>query len=251
MPIRSPSLVEIDPTPELASVLPDRLCRILKRRILTCALLPGQRLRERDLCDELRISRTPLREALNRLVFEGLVVPMPYRGYAVAPLSLAGVREIAEIRRINEPEAAALAAPRITPAQVARLGQVATASYTPGNRAAALGYLRKNAAFHLEIVRATGNGRLQAIVMAALDQFQRPDYLGLELGSDSAENVGQEHLRIVEALRARDPDRARVLMAEHVAHAGERVIAALQASAFWKETTELGRPGSWSELNLA
>ena len=176
---------------------------------------------------------------------------MPYRGYAVAPLTLNGVREIAEIRRITEPEAAALAAGRITAAQLARLDRLAEPPQTARERSGFLGYLRANAAFHLEIVRAAGNSRLQAIVMAALDQFQRPDYLSLESGGQDLSQVGYEHRHIVSALRTGDSVRTRTLMTDHVAHEAQRVISALQTSAFWKETTKLGRPGSWSVPSLA
>jgi GntR family transcriptional regulator, rspAB operon transcriptional repressor len=102
-----PSLIELDPAVTRPAALPDRIYATLKHRMLTCAVLPGARVLERDLCTEMLVSRTPLREALNRLALEGLVAIAPYRGYAVAPLTIVGFRELCEVRQILESEAAA------------------------------------------------------------------------------------------------------------------------------------------------
>jgi len=234
-PAASPSLTEIDAASlKLQSVLPDRIGSLLKQRILTCALMPGQRLVEKDLCADLGVSRTPLREALNRLVFEGLVVPMPYRGYAVAPLTLEGIRELCELRRITESEAAALAAERLSEDDLEQLESLLELDYLPGDRDSYAEYLRVNSAFHLALVRSTRNSRLEAIVMAALDQLQRPEYLGLDLGTKCPSEVVQEHREIVDALREREPERARRLMSQHILRAEGRIVAALQATDFWK-----------------
>src|SRR5450759_1269023 len=93
-----PSLIELDPAVTRPAALPDRIYATLKHRILTCAMLPSVRIVEKDLCSEMQVSRTPLREALNRLALEGLVTIAPFRGYAVAPLTIDGFRELCEVR---------------------------------------------------------------------------------------------------------------------------------------------------------
>ncbi|MDO8836976.1 MAG: GntR family transcriptional regulator, partial [Vicinamibacterales bacterium] len=98
-PNRPRSLIELDPTVSSPAAISDRVYATLKHRILTCVLLPGQRVVEKELCAEMGISRTPLREALNRLALEGLVVLRPYRGYVIAPLTVADFRELCELRR--------------------------------------------------------------------------------------------------------------------------------------------------------
>jgi DNA-binding GntR family transcriptional regulator len=236
MNLHSPSLVEIDPSIRLNSVLPDRIAAILKQRILTCTLMPGARLVEKDLCTELRVSRTPLREALNRLVYEGLVVPEPYRGYAVAPLTIEGIRELLEVRRINEAEAAALGAQRLTDAEIDAIEALAEVRYTVGDRSSYTRYLRTNSAFHLALVRGTRNRRLEAIVMGTLDQLQRPEYLGLDVGLKNGARIEREHLDIVHALRARDSARVRALIVEHLDHAEASILGALQFTDFWKDS---------------
>jgi len=134
---RNASLVEIDAEAArtLHQAMPQRLYAAVKHAILTGRLAPGGRLVEGVLCEEFQVSRTPLREALNRLAQEGLLVLNPYKGYSVTPLTVTHFRELCELRRILEPGAAALAARRSTPQLVAELEAVAEITYTPGDAA--------------------------------------------------------------------------------------------------------------------
>lgn len=209
----------------------DRVYATLKHRILTCAMLPGARIVEKDLCAEMRISRTPLREALNRLALEGLILVRPYRGFVVAPVTATAFRELCELRRILEPEAAALSAARATPEDIETLAANAKLEYTIGNHETYVPYLRNNSAFHLALVRCAHNSRLVSAVMSALDQHQRPLYLGLDYGID-AEASTREHVEVVDAIRNHDPDRARALMLVHIGRAETRIVNALHAAGY-------------------
>jgi DNA-binding GntR family transcriptional regulator len=91
--------------------------------------------------------------------------------------------------------------------------------------------LRSNSAFHLELVRATGNAQLEGVVMAALDRHQRPLYLGLDVGIDAAASTA-EHLAIVEAVRRREATRASDLMKTHIGRAENRIATALRAAGY-------------------
>lgn len=227
----SPSLIEIEPWVSAPAALPDRIYATLKHRILTCSMLPGERIVEADLCKEMQVSRTPLREAFNRLALEGLIEMKPYRGFAVAPVTVAGYRELCEFRRIVEGGGAALAAARATGEAVDRMLSVAETRYTHGDKATYTGYLRANSAFHLELVRATGNRQLEGIVMSALDRHQRPLYLGLDVGVD-AEASTSEHLAIVEAIKQHDSELASELMTKHIGKAEDRIVTALRAAGY-------------------
>lgn len=223
------SLVELDPKMLPVATLPDRVYEVLKHRILTCALPPGQRLIEKHLCAELGVSRTPLREALNRLAHERLVGLTPYRGYAVTPVTLEDVRSLCEVRRIVECESAALAAERATPQEIEQLAGLAELHYRPGQRETYQDYLRANSAFHLAVVRCTHNLRLETIVMSVLDQVQRPIYLGLDVGLDPVAATA-EHLETVAVIRARDPAGARRLTTEYMVGTERRILEAITVS---------------------
>ena len=226
-----PSLIELDPAVTRPAALPDRIYAILKHRILTCAMLPSARVVEKDLCSEMHVSRTPLREALNRLGLEGLVTIAPFRGYAIAPLTIEGFRELCEVRRILESEAAALCAQRATDQDVTRLESLAELRYQRHDRTTYETYLRANSLFHHVLVQATRNTRLAAMVMAALDQHQRPLYMGLGPGVDGKASTS-EHEEIVEAIRVRRPARARKAMTLHIARGEERISKALKAAGY-------------------
>lgn len=224
-------LPDAEPTVARPTALPDRIYALLRHRILTCTMKPGEKIVEATLCEEMHVSRTPLREAFNRLAREGLIEMTPFRGVAVAPVTVDGYRELCELRKIVEGGAAALAAERATPGAIDRLMAVAETRYQVGDKATYADYLRANSAFHLELVRSTGNAQLEGVVMAALDRHQRPLYLGLDVGIDAAASTA-EHLAIVEAVGRRAARRASELMRTHIGRAEARIATALRAAGF-------------------
>jgi DNA-binding GntR family transcriptional regulator len=88
---------------------PEGVYRVLRAAILEGTVPPGGQLREREIADDLGISRSPLREALTRLEEEGLIVKVPFRGAFVVEVSAQDVAEIASIRLLVEPYAGQLA----------------------------------------------------------------------------------------------------------------------------------------------
>jgi DNA-binding GntR family transcriptional regulator len=226
-----PSLVEIDDPELIPGSLPDRIYGILKQQILTCAIMPGTRLTEMDLCGDLGVSRTPLREALNRLGHEGLLQVRPNRGYRVMPVTVTHFQHLGELRRAVEPQVAALAAAKALPEDLALMRDAADLQYEPGNRDSLVAYCRQNCVFHLAIARSTGNPLLSEIVMSALDKHQQPAYMGL-LGRMSAKEPTGEHHAIVDAIQAGNSDLARALMDHHIARGVVRISDAILAGGF-------------------
>lgn len=218
---------KVKPAMPARLALPDQIYGVLKHRILTCAIDPGEKLNENDLAQELAVSRTPLREALNRLALEGLVVLAPYKGYLVRSITVPDILSLSELRIIVESETAALAASRTTPADYDRLVELAKLSYSPGNRETYEDYLQANTVFHVAIARCTGNPRLESLVESVLGQLQRPLYLGLDKGID-AQAATKEHLQVLEAIHARNAERARVLMSEQILRAEKRILSAIK-----------------------
>jgi DNA-binding GntR family transcriptional regulator len=224
-----PPILPASPQPSplgSVSALPDRVYELLQRRILTCALLPGQRLNEKEIAEEFRVSRTPLREALNRLGQERLLLRTPYAGYIVAPITEAGVRELCELRAILEVETAGLAAQRATPEELLRIEAAVELPYQPGDRATYANYLENNIVFHKEIARASHNTRLEEMVTSVLNELQRPLYLGLDMGLDS-KAATREHIVLLAAIKAGKADRAREIHRKQITSAGKRMIKAL------------------------
>jgi DNA-binding GntR family transcriptional regulator len=218
---KTPSLVE-------RSTLSTRIYALLKHRILTCALLPGQRMMERELCREPGITRTPLREAISRLVLEGLVSETPYCGYTVAPITFTDMREMCELRRVVEVEVAVLASKRATPEEVTNLRKLAPVPYAHGDRATYESYLKGNSAFHQMLARCAHNTRLEGVAIQALELLQRPLFLVLDVGELDSNRSTLEHLTLVGAIEAHHPSRARREMTYHVDRATEMMLVSLQ-----------------------
>jgi DNA-binding transcriptional regulator YhcF (GntR family) len=101
--------------PVLAESLKDQAYEAIKHRIITCAFKPGQELSENTVAGLLRIGRTPVHQAFDRLNTEGLVDVQPRKGVVVRPINLDEVIEIIEIRLLNEAFAVRLAAERLYP----------------------------------------------------------------------------------------------------------------------------------------
>ena len=226
-----PSLIEIAPQTTRPSALPDHVYAVLKHKILSCALPPNQRLVEKNLCEELHVSRTPLREALNRLSHEELVSFQPHSGYRVAAITLDGFRNLVGLRTIIEPQAAALAATRATAEDIAELRRCATLPYDPNDERGFIDYCRGNSRFHLQVVRAARNPMLENIVMSALDMYQRPTYLRIGRQLDPA-NPSAKHHGIVDAIEQHDPAAAQAAMYQHIRGGGERIMEALKTAGY-------------------
>lgn len=104
----------------------ERAYSMLVDRITRLELAPGRMLLDRELTEELGVGRTPIREALQRLAVEGLIVHFPHRGMAVAEITSVGTRDIYEFRSLIDGEAARLAAVRATDGEIAELLRLAT-----------------------------------------------------------------------------------------------------------------------------
>ena len=226
-----PSLIEISPQSVRPSALPDHVYAVLKQQILSCVLKPDERLIEKRLCEELRVSRTPLREALNRLSHEELLSFQPHAGYRVASITINSFRNLIELRAIVEPQAAALAAQRATEEDIADLRACASLPYDPNDDRGFVDYCRANAKFHLRVVRTARNAALENIVMSALDLYQRPTYLKIGRQLDP-KNPSAKHLAITEAIADHNVELARDIMLQHIIGGGERILSALSAAGY-------------------
>ena len=227
-----PSLIEIAPDAKRPISLSNHIYATLKQRILSCHLKPNERLVEKELCDDLSVSRTPLREALNRLSNEDLVLFQPNCGYTVTPITIEGFKKLNEVRRIVEPQIASIAANRATQEEIDQLRSYATSTeYIPGDENSFVRYCRTNSHFHLCLVRCTKNHLLENIAMSALDRSQQPTYLGIGRQLDAG-NPSAEHHAIVDALEERDALKAQSIMYHHIFTGEQRVIKALREAGY-------------------
>jgi DNA-binding GntR family transcriptional regulator len=186
----------------------------MREAILSGVLPPGQRVKERDVADQMGISTTPVKEALRRLEQEGLVVSQPRRGAVVSGLVQIPVEEIEEIRGALEGIGARLAAERLTEAELQRLGELVT-DMTKLTRSMKDPELRvaEVSEFHRIILAASRNDFIVRFVatLTPFERFHSAEY------SDPVEAAAilDEHEGIYDALGSRDGGLAQRLMVEH------------------------------------
>ena len=104
----------------------DPLYRKVRQDIVECELTPGKSFSEAELGRLYHASRTPVREACRRLEHEGLMRIIPFRGYSIAPLSVAEFHDLQELQLIFEPSAAALASQHAEEREIAEMREIAT-----------------------------------------------------------------------------------------------------------------------------
>ncbi len=186
----------------------------LRAMIVDGRLAPGARVGQAELADALGISRGSVREALRRLVGDGLVEFEVNRGFFVADLGLDRVLERLEARLHLEPVLARLAAERRTEEDLAALRASIEDERTARTAAAAHDASR---AFHLAVATATRNAALVRLIDSLwIADVGRRLLARRRTQPDWQEADVAEHLQLVAAIEARDGDRAEVLMREHV-----------------------------------
>jgi GntR family transcriptional regulator, rspAB operon transcriptional repressor len=199
-----------------------------KRQILTGGLAPGVELREGALTESTGFGRTPVREALRRLVQEGFVEVRPRQGYRVSVVTLTSVRDLFEMRLLLEPAAAELAATRASQEELAALHELAHESFVPGDPDSYERFLEHNREFHVRVARAAGNERLATTLRVLLEEMQRLFFISL---SGNAPELVHEHHELHDALLARDAVRARRVVIDQIEASRSRVMAGLLAGA--------------------
>lgn len=195
--------------------LRDVVFNTLRRAILRGELVPGQRLMEIRLADQMGVSRTPVREAIRKLELEGLVVMVPRKGAEVAHISGKNLRDVLEVRRALEELAGELACERMTAEDFKKLEQAnhKFASVLDSDDITVLGQADEE--FHGLIYQATDNDRLVQMVNHLREQMYR--YRIEHLKNKSQRTILlQEHQDIMRALAARDVEAVRRAIRVHI-----------------------------------
>jgi DNA-binding GntR family transcriptional regulator len=189
---------------------------MLHDAIVGCTILPGARFTQDELAASTGLGKTPIREALQRLVNDGLVRVAPRKGYAVTEVTERDVEELCAVRLLIEPRAAVLAAERgITRDQLATLTTLARIGYDVADLESMRAFHRANRSLHATIASACGNTRMAQLVDQLLAESQRMIQFGLMLAPHS-ETAVHDHKALVAALRQKDARRTRQLVEQEV-----------------------------------
>lgn len=199
----------------------------LQRMIVEGLLAPGTRLNERLLCDQLGVSRTPLREALRVLAAQGLVELLPNRGAVVVTLSRKDIAETFEVMSGLEAMSGELACQRITPAEVNEIRALHFEMLACHAMRDLPGYYRLNQRIHEAINRAAGNEVLRATYTTVNSRLHALRFRS-NFDREQWDAAVLQHSAMIEALDARDGPR---LAAELKAHVQAKCAAVLALEA--------------------
>ncbi len=198
-----------------APSLRERAYEAIKHRITTCQYRPGEYLNEVGVAKALKLGRTPVHQALTRLMLEGMLDVLPRKGAIVKAISLDEVQEIIQVRLTNEGFCARLAAQRASERDVAELADVVERSRS----AAADGDIERlmllDREFHRALARSARNSVLAQILGQLHDRSLRFWFVSLT-DRDHHLSVIDEHRGIAEAVRAHDPDAAEAAIRAHI-----------------------------------
>lgn len=200
------------------SSVSDMAYKTLREGILTCRLAPATRVSVGELAERMGVSRTPVRDAIQRLEAEGLIVTVPRSHTYVAALSHTEMQELYAIRMMLEGPAAELAATHISVDGVERLRRLVTEAEAMLQAGDFAGFTANNTAFHTLIFEATMNRHLRDLALDLRSRCQRYIYTFTQV-SGRERVILKEHLEIIEALSNRDLVRSRHLLEQHLGDA--------------------------------
>lgn len=211
----------------------DHIAETLEEQILTGRFPPGTRLDEASLGEEHGVSRTPIREAFQRLALSGLVTQQPRRGIFVRETSPVELMEMFEVMAELEAFCGRLAALRTTEAAIADLRAANAACRHAMDAGDVDSYYRENGIFHHLIYAQSGNRYLEGEAQRLHRRLKPFRRMQLHARGRLRQSM-QEHESVVDAIAAGDADRADRLLRAHVAVQGEKfhhLIAHLRAAA--------------------
>ena len=210
--------------PSIAKNKAEFVYQTLRTQILSGAYATGSALYIRELSTQLNVSRTPVKEAISRLSYEGYVEMLPNRCAIVAPISFSEILELLELREAVESAAAFYAAQRRTVGDIAEIVRI-----SEYHRAISADNIEELAywdrLFHMAIAKAAYNHVIYTTLESTFEKLTR---ISLPITKDRAKDSIVQHSAVLEALRSSNGPDARRLMSEH----DQDVLASVKAYQF-------------------
>lgn len=230
--VRGPRPALASPLPADAQIdrgqpIPEQVYRLLRQAIITLRLPPGATIIEKQITDQLGISRTPVRDALRQLADEGLVTVKPQSGTFVALIDRLQLEEGRIIRRALEIEAVKRAAGRVDEAAIERLTDLLALQERAGKRNNYEDFIAYDDQFHRAINELSGLPRLWRVISGAKAQLDRVRHLSAPIPGQSARVLAQ-HRAVVAALARHDPEASIKALGHHLDDAYDRITILLK-----------------------
>lgn len=215
--------------------LHDQVAVRLRTMLVEGRIAPGAKLNERELCEQLRVSRTPLREAIKLLAAEGLVDLLPNRGAAAVKLTEADILNTFEVLASLEGLSGELAAQRITDEEIAEMRATHYEMMASFTRRDLSGYYRLNAKIHTAINDAARNPVLSSTYRSINARVQSLRFRTNQNEAKWKHAVG-EHEQMLEAFAKRDGAALRAVLTEHLIRKRDTVLDLMRAGEIYPAT---------------
>ncbi len=194
----------------------------VKNAIISGDFQPGKRLIEEKLAADMTTSRTPVREAIQKLEKEGLIFRLPRGGFAVKAVTEDEVEEVLGLRSVLEGYAGFLATSRITDQEVKQLEQIIGEEDECLRDLNVDEFIRLDAEFHNVLYKAAKNARLYALLHDLRDYMYRYRVIILRYQRKPQLAV-QDHKQMLASMKARNPKQVERLVRKHVSR-GKEII---------------------------
>ena len=198
----------------------------LKAEITSGPLQPRERLTEEALAARFKVSRTPIREALQRLVNEGLA-ETGAGGVSVAVLSVEDIRDLEQANRALQSLAAELASAKGSAEDMAKLEELMEQMEACTEREDIEGWIAADHAIHRHLFLMPGNRWLLKLLLQMEALVARVRHFGIR-GPGRMKEATQEHRTVVNAIKSRDPEAARRAMHDHLRRVEQHLVHILE-----------------------
>jgi len=195
--------------------LTDEIVDIIRDRILKGEYKIGEKIKENQIATELKVSRTPIREAFKQLENEGLIDYIPNRGCFAKGFTRQDIEDIYAVRKALEILAVEWAVSRITPEQLKDLQEQSDLMEFYTARKDSKKVLEINTDFHDVIYHATGS-RFMAQILRSYKEYIEQTRKVLFYDKDDLEEIFEEHRNILQAMVSGDVEEAKAAMARHL-----------------------------------
>ncbi|WPC40408.1 GntR family transcriptional regulator [Clostridium sp. JS66] len=198
----------------------------IKEKIINCEMKPGSDISEDDLMEQLKTSRTPIREALMKLEQEGLVDIFPRKGIFVAQITFKDIHDIFEIRQIIEIQMAKVICDNIPTERLLYFKEKFEQMDEGGNYITDRDFFHLDLEFHKTIVETTGNNYLIEFMNKIYDKDYRIRVLTTRFKEERKRNK-MEHLNIINSILDKDKDKIEKYLMQHIEnskHAALKII---------------------------
>ena len=220
----SPSASRSSPKAVAGQTLQALAYDLIKERLVSARYVPGQFLQESTICEELKLGRTPVHQALHQLQQEGLLEIIPRKGIFIKVESLSEIFTALEVRALIEPYCASQCAERATLADIAELKEILNEFEKLRGKSDSIRLMELDRRFHTTIARVAGNKLIVEVLRPIHERMSRLWFMPHWQFSDY-DLTSTEHHQLLKAFEKRDSGAAAEAMKGHIESLRKRILA--------------------------